>query len=304
MAVRFPTSTISSSICFWTFCWVDAAVGDELVECEACDFAAYGVESRKDDGLGGIVDDDFDAGCGFQRADVAAFATDDASLDLVALDVEDGYGILDGCFRRNALDRGHDDSFGLFRGGHLGLLDGFVDIGGGFGLGFGLHVLHEDVLGLFGAHSGDLFEAHVLFAAHLVDLLLFVFEDLQLVLHLLLDPVVFADLVIQFAFLVLEVLFDLFGALFALVELLVAFVDLPVVFAFELDEFLLGLEDSLFLDHFGLCFGLFECGFAPFPDRVFGHEAGNERVNHNGNHRRDAGNKNGGIHCFLRVFNS
>ena len=49
---------------------------------------------------------------------------------------------------------------------------------------------------------------------------------------------------------------------------------------------------------------LFECGFAPFPDRVFGHEAGNERVNHNGNHRRDAGNKNGGIHCFLRVFNS
>ena len=220
-------------------CGVDAAVGYELVECQSRDFAAHGVESREDDGFGGIVDDDLDAGCGFQRADVAAFATDDAALDLVALDVEDGYGILDGCFRRNALDRGHDDSFGLFRGGHLGLLDGFVDIGGGFGLGFGLHVLHEDVLGLFGAHSGDLFEAHVLFAAHLVDLLLFVFEDLQLVLHLLLDPVVFADLVIQFAFLVLEVLFDLFGALFALVELLVAFVDLPVVFAFELDEFLI-----------------------------------------------------------------
>ena len=284
-------------------CWVDAAVGDELVECESCDFAAHGVESREDDRLGGIVDDDLDAGCGLQGPDVASFASDDAALYLVALDVEDRDGILDGCFGCDTLDRGYDDSFGLFRGGHLGLLDGFVDIGGGFGLGLGLHVLHEDVLGLLGAHSGDLFEADVLFASHLVDLLLLVLDELHLVLHLLLEPVVFPEPVFQVALLVLEVLFELFDALFALCEFLISFVDLSVVFAFQLDKLLLGLKDSLLLDHLGFGFGLLECSFASFADGILDHEVDNDGVNYDGNHRGDTCCQNGDIHCTLRVFN-
>ena len=64
-------------------CGVDAAVGDELVQGQTRDFAAYGIEAREDDSLGGVVDDDLDARRGLQSADVAALAADDAALDLV-----------------------------------------------------------------------------------------------------------------------------------------------------------------------------------------------------------------------------
>ena len=67
------------------------------------------------------------------------------------------------------------------------------------------------------------------------------FEDLQLVLHLLLQPLVLAEPVLQVAFLVLQVLFDLLGPLFALGDLLVAFIDLAVVLALELYELLFRL---------------------------------------------------------------
>ena len=275
---------------------VDAAVGDELVQGQTRDLAAHGIESRKDDRLGGVIDDDLDARRGLQGADVAALAADDAALDLVALDVEDRHGVFDGRFGRHALDRRHDDALGLFRGRHLRLFDRLVDVGGGFGLGLGLHVLDQDVLGILRAHARDLFQTHVLFALHLVHLLLLVFEDLQLVLHLLLQPVVVAELILQFALLVLEVLLDLLGALFALGDLLVAFVDLAVVFALELYELLFCLEDALLLDHLPFGLGLLHGGFAALADRRFDHEVGDNRVDRNGDHGRDAGSQNDGIH--------
>ena len=237
---------------------VDAAVGDELVVGQACDLAAHGVEAREDDRLGGVIDDDLDACCGLQGADVAALAADDAALDLVALDVEHRDGVLDGRFGRYTLNRGHDDALGLLRGGHLGLFDGLVDERGGFAFGFGLHVLDQDVLGILGTHARDLLEAGVLFAHHLIDLLLLVLEDLELVLHLLLQAVVLAVFVFQFALLVLEVLLDLLGALLALRELLVAFIDLTVVLTLELYELLLGLQDAFLLDHLAFGLGLLE----------------------------------------------
>ena len=270
-------------------CGVDAAVGDELVECQASDFTPHGVESREDDRLGGVVDDDLDARCGLQSADVAALTSDDAALYLVALDVEDRDGVFDGRFCRHALDRGHDDALGLLRGGHLGLLDGFVDIGCGFGLGLGLHVLDQDVLGILGTHAGDLLQADVLFAAHLLDLLLLVFEQLHLVLHLFLEPVVFADAVLEVALLVLEVLLDLFCALLALCEFLVALVDLPVVFALELYEFLLGLKDSLLLDHLAFGLRLLDRRLAPFADRGLGDHVRDDGIYGDGRDGRDAG---------------
>ena len=222
-------------------CGMDAAVGHELVQGQPGDFAAHGIEAREDDRLGGVVHDDLDARGGLEGADVAAFAADDAALDFVALNVEDRHGVLDGRLRGYALDRRHDDPFGLLRGGHLRLFDRLVDVGGGFGLGLGLHVLDEDVLGVFRTHARNLLQTHVLFALHLVDLLLLVFEDLQLVLHLLLQPLVLAEPVLQVAFLVLQVLFDLLGPLFALGDLLVAFIDLAVVLALELYELLFRL---------------------------------------------------------------
>ena len=275
---------------------VDAAVGDQLVQGQTGDLAAHGVESRKDNRLGGVVDDDLDARRGLQSADVAALSADDAALDLVALDVEYRHGILDGRFGRYTLDRRDDDALGLFRGRHLRLFDRFVDVGGGFGLGLGLHVFDQDVLGIFRTHARDLLQTGVLFALHLIDLLLLVFEDLQLVLHLLLEPVVVAEFVLQFALLVLQVLLDLLGALLALGDLLVAFVDLTVVFALELYELLFRLKDALLLDHLSFGLGLLDGGFAAFADRRLGHEVGDNRVDRNGDHCRDAGSQNDGIH--------
>ena len=268
-------------------CGVDAAVGDELVQGQTRNFAAYGVETREDDGLGSVVDDDLDARCGLQGADVAAFAADDTALDLVALDVEHRHGVFDGRLGRHALNRRYDDALGLFCGGQLGLLDRFVDVGGGFGFGLGFHVLDQDVLGVFGTHARNLLQTRVLFALHLVDLLFLVFENLQLVLHLLFQTVVLTEFVFQFALLVLQVLLDLLGALLALGDFLVALVDLTVVFALELYELFLCLKDALLLDHLSLGFSLLDGGFAALADRRLDHEVRYDRVDCDGDHGRD-----------------
>ena len=114
-------------------------------------------------------------------------------------------------------------------------------------------------------------------------------KDLELVLHLLFQAVVFAVFVFQFALLVLEVLLDLLGALLALCELLVAFIDLTVVLALELYELLLGLQDAFLLDHLAFGLGLLEGDLATLADRRLDHEVRDEGVDRNGGHGRDAG---------------
>ena len=108
------------------------------------------------------------------------------------------------------------------------------------------------------------------------------FENLELVLQLLLHPLVFAHAVLQFALLVLEVLLDLLGALFALRELLVALVDLTVVFALELYELLLGLQDLLLLEHLAFGLSLLEGLLAFAADRCLDHQVGDHGVDHDG----------------------
>jgi hypothetical protein len=62
---------------------VDAAVGHELGEGQAGDFAADRVEGADDDRFRGVVDDQVHARGLFEGADVASLATDDAALHLV-----------------------------------------------------------------------------------------------------------------------------------------------------------------------------------------------------------------------------
>lgn len=71
-------------------CGVYTAVGYQLMQGEARDFAAHGVEAREYDCLGGVVDYDLNACCSFESTDVAALAAYDAALDLVGIDVEHG----------------------------------------------------------------------------------------------------------------------------------------------------------------------------------------------------------------------
>ena len=62
---------------------MDASVRHELLERQPRDLAADRIEAGHDDGVGRVVDDDVDAGGELERADVSAFAADDAALHLV-----------------------------------------------------------------------------------------------------------------------------------------------------------------------------------------------------------------------------
>ena len=78
-------------------------------------------------------------------------------------------------------------------------------------------------------------------------------------------------------------------ALLALGDFLVALVDLTVVVAFELNEFLLGLENPLLLYHFAFGLRLFEGGFTLRADGILGDKPGHQNIDtdaHNG--RNDA----------------
>ena len=115
------------------------------------------------------------------------------------------------------------------------------------------------------------------------------FQQLPLRFHLLFEPFVLAQAVLQFALLIQQVGLDLLSALLALRELLVALVDLTVVVAFELNEFLLGLENPLLLYHFAFGLRLFEGGFTLCADGILGDKPGHQNIDtdaHNG--RNDA----------------
>ena len=97
---------------------VDAAVEDEPLEGEPADLAPHRIEARQQHGLGGVVDDQVDAGDGLVGADVAALAADDAALHVVAGQVHHADDGLGGLLARDALDGLDDDLAGL--GGAFG----------------------------------------------------------------------------------------------------------------------------------------------------------------------------------------
>ena len=69
---------------------VNTSVGDEALKRNARDLAANGIEARKRDGAGRVVDDEIDARQLLERANVAALAADDTTLHFVAGQINDG----------------------------------------------------------------------------------------------------------------------------------------------------------------------------------------------------------------------
>src|SRR6188472_3559142 len=84
---------------------VDPPVLDQLLERELRDLAADAVERREHDGVRGVVDDHIHPGQVLERADVPAFAADDAALHVVARKLDHGHGRLRGVTRCDALER-------------------------------------------------------------------------------------------------------------------------------------------------------------------------------------------------------
>ena len=132
---------------------VYAAVGYKLVQSQAANLASDGVESTDDDGFGGVVDDNLDAGSRLEGSDVAALATDDASLHLVVVDVEHRDGVLDSCLGSDALDALDDDALGFLGCRHACVVHNIVDVCGGVRLGFVLKGFDETLASLFNAEA-------------------------------------------------------------------------------------------------------------------------------------------------------
>ena len=92
---------------------MDPAVRDQRLQRQARDLPAVGVVGRDDHRLGRVVDDQVHAGVLLEGADVSPLAPDDAALHVVARQVDDRDGGLDGVVRRQPLDGRGEDFLGL-----------------------------------------------------------------------------------------------------------------------------------------------------------------------------------------------
>ena len=148
-----PTFSTTSSIrAGWMRPSVMSAQGDPG------DLAADRVEAGQDDRLGGVVDDDVDAGGGFEGADVPPLAADDPPLHLLGRQRHRAHDVLGDVVRRVPLDGQGDHLPGLLRRLLLELLVHDPDPLAGFHLGLFGDQLHDLRLGLLGRKARHLLE--------------------------------------------------------------------------------------------------------------------------------------------------
>ena len=202
---------------------MDAAVGDELFKRKPRDLAADGIERGDGDGLRGIVDDEVNAGDGFERADVAALAADDAALHFIVGQRDDGDGRFGGMVCRAALDGGGDDLAGGLVGLFLHLRFDFLDLHRSFVAHVVFDVLEDIGLGFVLRQAGDLFQNLHLAALERIDLFLLLVDGRDLLGQLVLFLLVKIDLLVKGFFLLLQTALLLGDFRAALLDLLLIF---------------------------------------------------------------------------------
>ncbi len=127
---------------------MDPTVLQEGLESAAGDLAPNRIEGRDDDGLGGVVDDEVNARRRFEGPDVAPLTADDAALQLLAGQTDQGNGALAAVLAGVALN-GHGDDVlgGVLRSLAGGLLHLLQPAGDDPLVGL-LHALEQLLLGL------------------------------------------------------------------------------------------------------------------------------------------------------------
>ena len=83
---------------------MNAAVLNEPTHGFPSNFPSDRIKSREDHGSRGVIDQDCHARRSLERAYVAAFATDDAALDVIAGQCDRGSGRIKRVFAGKALD--------------------------------------------------------------------------------------------------------------------------------------------------------------------------------------------------------
>ena len=131
-------------------CRVDTTVEHELMQCQTGSLATHWVEAREDDGFRSIVNHDLDTCCRLESTDVSTLTADDATLHLIAVDMENGHCVLNrslACYALYGLD---DNRLCLLVGGHPCLIHYLVDIRSSLALCLILETLNELALCLIG----------------------------------------------------------------------------------------------------------------------------------------------------------
>ena len=205
---------------------MNSAVFDQFNERLPSDFAADLVERRDDDHTGRVIDDHVDASRLLERADVAAFAANDAALHFIAGDIDRTDRQLRRVLRGAALHRHADDLASL----HFGLVAqfGFVleDQRAGLVFQFAIQPVEQLILrGLF-VEAADLVELLLLITQHPFELFVAGFQNLQPLgdfgLVGLQQPLLFDDVVL----LVLERAFAFVQLPFNVSQLVASLIDL------------------------------------------------------------------------------
>ena len=228
---------------------MDAAVQNELLQSQPGDLPAHGIKAGDRNGLGGIVDNQVHAGQGLQRADVAAFAADDAALHLVVGQGHHADSSLRHVVGGAALDGQRDDLPGLGVGLVLEAGLDLLDLHGRLVGHVSFQLIQQVGLGLLGGKAGDALQSiHLLLLDALglglggLQLGKTVGKVLFLFLHVLRLAVQVLFLLLQAALLLLQVGAALFLFLFVLVA--------------GLQDLLLGLHQSFPLFALGALIGI------------------------------------------------
>ena len=134
---------------------MNAAVCDQPFDRLASHLAPERVKTRQDDCARGVVHDQLNAGRGFERPDIAAFAPDDAPFEIVAGQIHDRDGRLDRVLGGAPLDRVGNDLLRARRGGLARLGFQPLDQVGGIAPGIPFDLLQQQLARLVGAEPGD-----------------------------------------------------------------------------------------------------------------------------------------------------
>ena len=166
------------------------------------------------------------------------------------------YSILNGCLRCNTLNGIDYNPFCLFGCSKTGFIHHIVDIGHSLCTRLSFHTLYKLLFGLSCRHPCDaLYLLDSLYTELLVLIRLFVYY-IQLVLQILSDTVSLFLLLLNFRCLLVDLHLTLFEFVLKLLDLEILFVYLFLMLRFELKEFLLCLENLVFLDILPLNFSV------------------------------------------------
>ena len=167
---------------FLDTCRVDTTVLHQLVEREARYLTAYRIESRESDCFWGVVHYDFNTSSSLKGTDITSFTTNDTSLHLVIINMEDRNCILYSSLRSNTLNRLDDNLLSFFACGETSFIHGVVDIRHGSCLSFITESINKLFFCFFSRKTRYLLELLLCFLVETFHLLGFVLNSLLLIL--------------------------------------------------------------------------------------------------------------------------